>query len=125
MTDLAHDADLGRLLIEADDRGQIIAPLCHGPAALLSATRADGGFAFAGRRLTVFTDEEERQGGTGDKTPWWVETTLRDRGAEIDAGPAWSSTVVVDRNLISGQNPQSSADAARQVLAALGVAAAA
>ena len=119
MADLAADADLGRLLIDADGRGQVIAPLCHGPAALLSATREDGTFAFAGRRLTVFTDEEELQGGTGEQTPWFVEETLREKGAEIDAGPAWSSKVVVDGNLISGQNPQSSEDAAKQVLAAL------
>lgn len=123
MADLAFDADLGRLLIAADERGQIIAPLCHGPAALLSATRADGGFQFTGRRLTTFTDDEERQGGTGERTPWFVEARLRELGADVTAGPAWSSTVVVDRNLISGQNPQSSAEAAQQVLAALNVSA--
>jgi putative intracellular protease/amidase len=121
MADLASDADLGRLLIAADERGQIIAPLCHGPAALLSAVCADGGFQFAGRRLTTFSDEEELQGGTGERTPWFVETRLRELGADVATGPAWSSTVVVDRNLISGQNPQSSAEAAHRVLAALNV----
>lgn len=119
MADLATDADLGRLLIAADEAGQVIAPLCHGPAGLLSATRADGTFQFAGRRLTVFTDEEERGGGTGEATPWFVESRLRELGAEIEAGPAWSSTVVVDGNLVSGQNPQSSAAAAERVLATL------
>lgn len=120
MVDLAEDADLGRLLVEADERKQIIAPLCHGPAALLSATRDDGGFQFAGRRMTVFTDAEELEGGTGEQTPWFVEERLRERGAELDTGPNWSSKVVVDGNLISGQNPQSSADTAREVLSALG-----
>jgi putative intracellular protease/amidase len=121
MADLAFDADLGRMLVEANDREQLIAPLCHGPAALLSATRDDGSFAFAGRRMTVFTDEEELNGGTGEKTPWFVEARLRELGADVDAGDAWQSKVVVDGNLISGQNPQSSADTARRVLAALGV----
>jgi putative intracellular protease/amidase len=119
MADLATDADLGRLLVAADERGQIIAPLCHGPAALLSAARDDGRFQFAGRRLTVFTDEEERGGGTGEATPWFVESRLRELGAVIDAGAPWSSHVVVDGNLITGQNPQSSDEAARRVLAAL------
>jgi putative intracellular protease/amidase len=117
MADLATDADLGRLLVAADERGQLIAPLCHGPAGLLSATREDGTFAFAGRKLTVFTDEEELGGGTGENTPWFVEARLRELGAVVEAGPAWSSTVVVDRNLVSGQNPQSSAEAAKAVLA--------
>ncbi|WP_033342705.1 type 1 glutamine amidotransferase domain-containing protein [Catenuloplanes japonicus] len=119
MTDLATDADLARILTEADARGLTVAALCHGPAGLLAGVREDGSFLFTGRRLTVFTDEEERQGGLGDATPWWVETRLRELGATVASGPAWSSTVVVDGNLITGQNPQSSVDTARTVLAAL------
>ena len=119
MADLATDPDLGALLIEANDAGTIIAPFCHGPAGLLSATAKDGSFAFAGRQLTVFTDEEELTGGTGEYTPWLVATTLAERGAIVKSGPAWSSYVVRDGNLISGQNPQSSEAVAAQVIAAL------
>lgn len=119
MTDLAFDPNVGRVLVAANDAGTIIAPFCHGPAALLSAKLADGSNAFAGRRLTVFTDEEERTGGTGENTPWWVESALRDAGAVIDASAPWSDHVVVDGNLITGQNPQSSASVARRVIGAL------
>ena len=119
MTDLAFDATTGRLLIEANAAGTIIAPFCHGPAALLSAVGADGHFAFDGRRLTVFTDHEELTGGTGEKTPWFVETRLREAGAVVETGADWSSHVVVDGNLISGQNPQSSAAVAAAVVEAL------
>jgi putative intracellular protease/amidase len=121
MADLATDPDVGRLLIAADERRQLIAPLCHGPAALLSAIREDGSFQFAGRRVATFTDEEELQGGTGENTSWFVETRLRELGADIEAGPPWSSKVVIDGNLISGQNPQSTADTARAVLTALSI----
>lgn len=72
MADLFKDRDLGRILVEANGAGKIIAPFCHGPAGLLSATAEDGAFAFAGRRLTVFTNSEELGGGTGDNTPWLV-----------------------------------------------------
>ena len=120
MADLAFDANVGRVLIAANGAGTIIAPFCHGPAALLSAKLADGTNAFAGRRLTVFTDEEERTGGTGENTPWWVESSLRDAGAIIDSAAPWSDHVVVDGNLITGQNPQSSASVARRVIEALG-----
>ncbi|MEL4320409.1 type 1 glutamine amidotransferase domain-containing protein [Leifsonia sp. YIM 134122] len=119
MTDLAFDATTGRLLTEANAAGTIIAPFCHGPAALLSAVGADGAFAFDGRRLTVFTDHEELTGGTGEKTPWFVETRLREAGAIVETGADWSSHVVVDGNLISGQNPQSSAAVAAAVVEAL------
>jgi len=119
MADLAVDPAVGRVLVAANDAGTIIAPFCHGPAALLSATLADGTNAFAGRRLTVFTDEEERTGGTGENTPWWVETALRDAGVVVESAAPWSDHVVVDGNLITGQNPQSSASVARRVLEAL------
>ncbi|MBM7829418.1 putative intracellular protease/amidase [Agromyces cerinus] len=119
MADLAFDANVGRVLVAADADGAIIAPFCHGPAALLSAKLADGTNAFAGRTLTVFTDEEERTGGTGENTPWWVESALRDAGAVIDSAAPWSDHVVVDGNLVTGQNPQSSASVARRVIEAL------
>ncbi|MEW1780080.1 type 1 glutamine amidotransferase domain-containing protein [Streptomyces sp. NPDC086777] len=119
MSDLATSVDLGALLVEADGRGGTVAALCHGVAALLSAERADGTFVFAGRTLTGFTDEEERQGGLGDAAPWLVESRLAERGALLKTGSPWSDTVVVDGNLITGQNPQSSVSAAKQVLTAL------
>lgn len=119
MTDLFQDAGLGRLLTEANTAGKVIAPFCHGPAGLLSATDDGGVFAFAGRRLTVFTNEEELNGGTGPNTPWFVEDVLKEKGAIVDNSAAWTSHVVRDGNLISGQNPQSSEDVAKEVLKAL------
>ncbi|WP_199441074.1 type 1 glutamine amidotransferase domain-containing protein [Umezawaea beigongshangensis] len=122
MADLARDADTGRLLRAADARGSVVAVLCHGPAALLSTVDADGTFAFAGRRVTAFTDVEEQQGGLGERSPYLVESRLRELGAVIESGEPWTSTVVVDGTLISGQNPQSSRATAEAVLAALRVA---
>ena len=119
MADLFEDADLGRLLIEANKAGKVIAPFCHGPAGLLSAVDDAGNFAFAGRRLTVFTNEEELGGGTGENTPWFVEDVLKEKGSVVENGAAWGSNVVRDGNLITGQNPQSSEDVAKEVLKAL------
>jgi putative intracellular protease/amidase len=118
MQDLAKDTFLGELLTEANRKGTIIAPYCHGVAALLSA-KPDGKFAFAGRRLTAFTDEEERQGGLGDNTPYFLAATLADLGADVVESAPWSSHVIIDGNLISGQNPQSSEAVATALLAAL------
>lgn len=119
MADLFHDVDLGKLLVEANTAGKIVAPFCHGPAGLLSAVDDAGNFAFAGRRLTVFTNEEELNGGTGPNTPWFVEDALKEKGAVVENAAAWSSHVVRDGNLITGQNPQSSEAVAKEVLKAL------
>jgi putative intracellular protease/amidase len=120
MEDLAHDPDLGRILVAADAAHKVIAPLCHGPAALLSANQPGGTWLFAGRTLTTFTDNEEQLNNTAAKAPWLVETVLKARGATIQsATDAWASNVVVDDNVISGQNPASSRALAEKVVEVL------
>lgn len=117
--DLYKDADMGRILVEADHNGQVIAPVCHGQAALL-ATRSEGeDWLFAGRRMTSFSDEEEVELGTADNAPWLLAETLRGAGAAYEKGPNWGAYVVTDRNLLSGQNPASSAPLAEAVIRAL------
>jgi putative intracellular protease/amidase len=113
MADLAFDQDLGALLAEFHDNGKIVAALCHGPAGLLSAVRADGTFVFAGKEMTVFTDEEERQGGVN--VAYTVAGRLSELGARLATGEPWSSTVVVDGGLVTGQNPQSTVATATRV----------
>ncbi|MCX2947305.1 type 1 glutamine amidotransferase domain-containing protein [Lentzea sp. NEAU-D7] len=113
MADLASDASLGALLADFHDGGKVVAALCHGPAGLLSAVRADGTFVFAGKEMAVFSDEEERQGGLD--VPYSVAGRLTDLGARLATGEPWSSTVVVDGRLVTGQNPQSTTATATRV----------
>lgn len=117
--DLYKDPDMGRILADADRMDKIIAPVCHGQAALLAAKDEKGGWLFAGRRMTSFSDEEEVELGTADNAPWLLADTLRKSGALYEKGPNWGAWVVTDRNLLSGQNPASSAPLAEAVLAAL------
>jgi putative intracellular protease/amidase len=121
MEDLPGCAPLGRILTETYDSGRIVTAVCHGPAGLLSANREDGSWAFAGLRQTAFTNEEERQAGLADRAPWLLETRLRERGARFESGPAWQPHVVVDGNLVTGQNPASAQPTADRTLAELNV----
>jgi len=120
MEDLAVDADSGALLTAALASGKPLAVVCHGPAALLAAKQADGTSAFAGYRVAAFTNEEEVQGGLADKAKWLLEDRLVADGVVVDKAAPWTPHVVVDRNLITGQNPMSSAPLADEVLKALG-----
>lgn len=117
--DLYKDADVGRLLTEADRASKNIAPVCHGQGALLAAKDTNGEWLFAGRRMTAFSDEEEVELGTADNAPWLLADTLRKAGAKYEQGPKWGAYVVEDRNLLSGQNPASTAPLADAVIAAL------
>jgi putative intracellular protease/amidase len=119
MVDLSGSADVARLLRVLHEKNATIAALCHGPAFLLSAPdREDGQWLFDGYRLTSFTDEEEAQTRVGKLgMPWFLEGALKNAGAVFDDAPAaWTSHVVVDRNLVTGQNPQSADAVADAVL---------
>ncbi len=119
MEDLAVDPVSGRLLVDALDSGKLVAVVCPGPAALLAATRPDGTNAFAGYEAAAFTNAEEAQGGLADRAAWLLETRLTDAGVNVVAGEPWAPKVVVDRNLVTGQNPASSAPLAAEVVARL------
>jgi len=117
--DLYKDPDMGRVIVEADRAQKIIAPVCHGQAALLPAKDESGRWLFEGRRMTCFGDEEEVELGTADNAPWLLASTLRQNGAVYEKGPNWGAFIVKDRNLISGQNPASTAPLAAAVLEAI------
>ncbi|MFE6336147.1 type 1 glutamine amidotransferase domain-containing protein [Streptomyces sp. NPDC057798] len=116
MEDLAVDAVSGRLLVDALDSGKPLGVVCHGPAALLAATREDGTNAFAGYRIAAFTDAEETQAGLAGKAKWLLQSRLVEAGVHVDAGEPWAPHVVVDRNVVTGQNPASSAPLAAELL---------
>lgn len=122
MVDLHDNPDVGRLLTNLHARGAVIASICHGPAIFLSAPeRPDGQWLFDGYRMTCFTDEEEDQTEAGRLgMAWYLDVAIKNAGAVYDDGPsAWSSHFVVDRNVITGQNPSSSEATADAVIRAV------
>ncbi|MFF9687235.1 type 1 glutamine amidotransferase domain-containing protein [Streptomyces sp. NPDC014623] len=119
MEDLAVNEVSGRLLTSALDSGAQVAVLCHAPAALLPARREDGSWPFAGYRMTGFSNAEETQAGLAAKAPWLLENRLVELGADYAAAEPWAVHTVHDRNLHTGQNPASSEQLAREIVAAL------
>jgi putative intracellular protease/amidase len=118
MEDLADNPVIGNVFSALyPDKNKVVAAVCHGVGALLPAREADGSWTFAGKKMTGFTDEEETMFGFGDKAPWLLETRLRHSGADFDGGPAFSPQVVIDGNLITGQNPASAQPSAEAVVA--------
>ena len=120
MEDLAVDAESGRLLTRALESGKPLGVVCHAPAALLAATGADGSNSFAGYEVAAFTNAEETQAGFADKAKWLLQDRLTEAGVRVRVGEPWAPNVVVDRNLVTGQNPASSAPLAAELLKKLG-----
>ncbi len=124
MQDLAvHPSFCDFLAAMLDNPGKIVASVCHGQAGFLPAHRADGTWLFKGRKMTGFSNEEETLASFAGNAPWLLEDRLRLAGALYEALPALTPHVVVDGNLITGQQQVSATAAANAVLKQLGVSA--
>lgn len=117
--DLPDHAALARKLGEFFDSGKPVGAVCHGPAALLGARTAQGAPLVAGLRVNAFTNEEEQAVGLTDTVPFLLADALKAQGARYEAGGLWANQAVRDRNLVTGQNPQSAGRLAELMIEAL------
>ena len=117
--DLTDDAGSIALIEAMDHANKPIAAVCHGLAALRKPRRANGAALVAGRAVTAFSNSEELSVNGPDLVPWFVEDEMRRLGSRYSRAADWSAHVVVDGNLITGQNPASSIGCAQEVLNAL------
>lgn len=116
MFDLPDNPRVQRLVREFAESDKVIASVCHGPACLVGVMLRDGTAFVKGRRVTAFTDNEERAVQLDRAMPFLLESKLREQGAQFVPADDWADNVVVDGKLVTGQNPQSSGSAADAVL---------
>lgn len=116
MWDLPQSAQLAKLLSNAWAEGKVVSAVCHGPAGLVNVKDSHGQPLVAGRRVAAFTNSEEAAAGLTDAVPFLLETRILALGARYESGPDFQPFAVRDGNLVTGQNPASSAEVARLVL---------
>ncbi|WP_349811996.1 type 1 glutamine amidotransferase domain-containing protein [Xanthomonas dyei] len=109
MWDFPDSAAAQNAIREIDAAGGIVSAVCHGPAALVNATRADGSLLIAGKQIAAFTDDEEEEVESTHVVPFLLASMLNARGAHHQNASNWADNVIVDGRLITGQNPQSAA----------------
>lgn len=117
--DLAEDTISIGLIETTLAAGKPVALVCHAPGVLRHVKTADGRPLVEGKKVTGFANSEEDAVGLTDVVPFLVEDELTAKGGVYSRGPDWGSYVVQDGLLITGQNPGSSAAAARALLDAL------
>lgn len=131
------NSDLGTLLRDFHKEGKTTAFICHGSVAALAALpdaaayRADlvaGNYRqaqalakdwiYKGYQLTGFSNGEEVPGEirNGHMLPFHVMDALQNAGATISNGAPGASYVVVDREVITAQNPSSAVDLGKAIL---------
>jgi putative intracellular protease/amidase len=73
-----------------------------------------------GRQLTGFSNAEEEAVKRTNDMPFLLEDELKRKGAKYENAPEmWGSWVVVDGNIITGQNPASAKGVAEALAKAI------
>ena len=137
LIDLANNPEVGALLRHFHQAGKPTAAICHGPIALLSAQDNPAGYQAAlargetpaakdwiyqGYRMTIFSDPEEQvfeSSLEGERILFYPAKAMQAAGGNLSYAKAWSPKVVVDRELITGQNPFSDHELAKALVSKL------
>jgi putative intracellular protease/amidase len=140
--DLMQDVEVGTILRHFHERAKPTALLCHGPIAVTAAmprarefraalvagdaTKAAEwaqGWQYAGYRMTVFSTSEEKiveNNVLHARLYFYMPDALRIAGGDVVTGSTdFEPHVIIDRELITGQNPRSDLSIAKALVEAL------
>ena len=117
MFDFPDNAVLQELIKNHYEHNKIVAAICHGVCGLLNVKLSDGQYLVKDKKVTGFSWFEESLARRKEDVPFDLEALLRERGADYEkALIPMTSKVVVDNNLITGQDPFSSKEMAKVVM---------
>lgn len=112
--------DLQKLFANFYESGKPSAAVCHSVTLLLEAKKSDGKLIVDGKTWTGFANAEEEYAdkAVGQKIqPYWIEEEARKlSNTTFKVAAPFSSYAIEDGNLITGQQQNSGAAAARLVV---------
>jgi putative intracellular protease/amidase len=114
--DLAEDKNSIALIETMYASGKPVAAVCHAPAVLRNVSSEDGSPLVKGKNITGFSNTEEDAVQLTDVVPFLLEDELKTKGANYTKADDWHPYAIIEGNLITGQNPQSSELVAQAVL---------
>lgn len=117
MYDFPNDTTLQSIIKQHYETGKIVAAVCHGVGGLLNVKLSNGEYLIKGKTITGFNWFEESLARRKKEVPFNLEKSLKERGSNYKkAFIPMTSKVLVDGNLITGQNPFSSKEIAKVVM---------
>jgi len=135
--DLVSNELLGEFLNHFHSELKPTGLVCHGPVALLSSlpnskefeadmkagkrAKPGKGWIYEGYNMTVFSNSEETIATKyylgGDELFYWPENAITYAGGNYSSAEQdWAPHIVVDRELVTGQNNKSSAGVGKAVI---------
>ncbi|QSE97065.1 type 1 glutamine amidotransferase domain-containing protein [Fulvivirga lutea] len=119
MFNFEGEKDLHQFFANFYESGKVTSALCHGTAILRYAKDSKGNFIAKGKKITGFTngEEDDADQAAGVKVmPWRIEDELKKLGADFKKADNWNSHVVVDGNLVTGQQNMSGEEVANTIV---------
>ncbi|KAF4978686.1 hypothetical protein FZEAL_4980 [Fusarium zealandicum] len=121
MFDLVKDETSIKLIEEFYKAGKPVSAVCHGPIVFVNVT-VDGKPLLQGRQATGFSNAEEDAVQLSSAMPALLEDEIKRVGGNyVKADEAWGEKVVVDGQVITGQNPSSAHAVGKELLKAIGL----
>ena len=115
------DEEVKKAVAHFADNDKIVSAVCHGPSGLLDVTLANGKKLLDDRTVTGYSWTEEKLANRTDEVPFSLEDKLREQAGEYTTATIpMTKHVVIDGNLITGQNPTSAAGVGEAVLKVVG-----
>lgn len=117
MYDFPDDTKLQDIIREHYETGKIVSAVCHGVGGLLNVKLSNGEYLIQDKMMTGFSWFEESLAKRKKEVPFNLEAGLKKKTLNYKkAFIPMTSKVVVDGNLITGQNPFSSKEIAKVII---------
>lgn len=117
MYDFPDNDVLQSIIRKQYEKGEMVAAIWHGVGGLLNVKLSNGTYLISGKSLTGFDWFEESIAGRKKEVPFNLEAAIKEREVKFEkAFIPMTSNVVVDGNLITGQNPFSSKEIAKVIV---------
>ncbi|GAE64221.1 type 1 glutamine amidotransferase domain-containing protein [Chryseobacterium indologenes] len=117
MYDFPDDRAIQSVVKKQYEGGRLVAAICHGVGGLLNVKLSNGEYLIKDKSMTGFDWFEETIARRKREVPFNLEAAIKERGADLKKAfiPMTSNVVVAD-HLITGQNPFSSKEMAKEVM---------
>jgi putative intracellular protease/amidase len=114
--DVATDEKIAEIAGRILENNGIISAVCHGSAGLLNIRDSKGEPLLKGKKITGFSNLEERLVRKSKWVPYLLESELKQRGAEYTKALPGLIHVEVSGRVVTGQNPRSAKAVAEEVV---------
>ena len=117
MWDFADNTQLQKITAQIYENNGIVSAVCHGTAGLLNTKLSDGNYLIHKKNITGFSNIEEGIVGKKNVVPFLLQDEIENRNAHYKKNfLPFTSNIVIDGRIMTGQNPNSTTELAKSIL---------